>query len=255
MPSFALADVVFGALALAAFVGLRVYARRHPLADPDDVVVRGDLAASLRAWGAAVLLLGLLAWAQMPGGFTLPIWSVLALGLGAIGTAIVVLRWRVEGWKMRDGQEPSGDLEVESQTWEYGPIGGVAGPASGYVLGIMLNIMQPVHLGLAALEGAVGYAVALAIWTPGRSCTGKPRSHPPSRSTRRQPLDRHVGCARVIPAVLDQAIDSLRGYPWNPAIRQPMSAMIGKASNALERMPSELSSPTRWRRRSSEAEA
>ena len=41
---------------------------------------------------SAVFLLGLLAFAQMPGGFTLAIWSVLALGLGAIAVIVTGVR-------------------------------------------------------------------------------------------------------------------------------------------------------------------
>ena len=102
MPLFVVADLVLGAIAIAGFAGLRYYARGHQTAHADDEVVRVDLGSSLRSWGIAVFLLGVLALAQMPGGFTLAIWSVLALGLGAIGAVIAGLRWLIEGWELRE---------------------------------------------------------------------------------------------------------------------------------------------------------
>jgi len=57
-------------------------------------------------------------------------------------------------------------LRVESETWEYALIGWVAALTATYVLGLVLNIMQPVHLGISLLGSAVGYAVGLVIWTP-----------------------------------------------------------------------------------------
>ena len=166
MPLFVLADLVLGAIAIAASVLVRFDAGRHSVPHPDDEVVRADLTAALRSWGAAVFLLGLLALGQFPGGFTLPIWSVLALGLGATGALIAGLRWRVEGWELRASTPKSDLLRVESETWEFALIGWVAGLAATYVLGLILNIMQPVHLGISLLGSAVGYAVGLVIWTP-----------------------------------------------------------------------------------------
>lgn len=164
MPLFVLADIILGACAIAGWLYLRHVASRHPGGDPDSEVIRADLAASLRAWGTAVVLLGLLAYAQMPGGFTLAIWSLLALGAGSLGALLVGLRWRAEGWHV--GAPGSGLFRVESETWQFALIGGVVGLASTYVLGLALNIMQPVHLGISLLEGTVGYALGLIIWTP-----------------------------------------------------------------------------------------
>ena len=166
MPLFVLSDLVLGAIAIAASVLLRFDAGRHSVPYPDDEVVRTDLTAALRSWGAAVFLLGLLALGQFPGGFTLPIWSVLGLGLGAIGALIAGLRWRVEGWELRGSTPKSDLLRVESETWEFALIGWVAALATTYVLGLRLNIMQPVHLGISLLGSAVGYALGLVIWTP-----------------------------------------------------------------------------------------
>ena len=166
MPLFVLTDLALGAIAIAASVLLRFHAGRHPVPHPDDEVIRADLIAALRWWGVAVFLLGLLALGQFPGGFTLPIWSVLAVGLGAIGALIAAIRWRVECWALR-GYSPKSDLiRVESETWEFALIGWVAALATTYVLGLRLNIMQPVHLGLSLLGSAVGYAIGLVIWTP-----------------------------------------------------------------------------------------
>ena len=195
MPLFVLADLVLGAIAIAASVLVRFDAGRHSVPYPDDEVVRADLTAALRSWGVAVFLLGLLALGQFPGGFTLPIWSVLALGLGATGALIAGLRWRVEGWELR-GLNPRSDLlRVESETWEYALIGWVAALTATYVLGLVLNIMQPVHLGISLLGSAVGYAVGLVIWTPRAKVhrvtpiepTGPVRDVVPYRRTRRQP--------------------------------------------------------------------
>jgi len=166
VPLFVVADLVLGTIAIAGSLWLHHYAGGHPAADPDDEVVRVDLGSSLRAWGAAVFLLGVLALAQMPGGFTLAIWSVLALGLGAIGAVIAGLRWRVERWELRGSTPKSDRLRVVSETWEFALIGWVAALATTYVLGLVLNIMQPVHLGISLLGSAVGYAVGLIIWTP-----------------------------------------------------------------------------------------
>ena len=139
MPLFVLADLVLGAIAIAASVLLRFDAGRRSVPYPDDEVVRADLTAALRSWGAAVFLLGLLALGQFPGGFTLPIWSVLALGLGAIGALIAGLRWRVEGWALRGSTPKSELIRVESETWEFALIGWVAGLAATYVLGLLLQ--------------------------------------------------------------------------------------------------------------------
>jgi hypothetical protein len=166
VPLFVLTDLALGAIAIAASVLLHFDAGRHSVPHPDDEVVRADLIAALRWWGVAVFLLGLLALGQFPGGFTLPIWSVLAVGLGAIGALIAAIRWRVEGWALR-GSGPKSDLiRVESETWEFALIGWVAALATTYVLGLRLNIMQPVHLGISLLGSAVGYAIGLVIWTP-----------------------------------------------------------------------------------------
>jgi hypothetical protein len=166
LPPFILADVVLGAAALAASVWLRHHAREHGLARADDEVVRNDLTSGLRWWGLAVLLLGLLALGQFPGGFTLPIWSVLGLGLGALGVGVTVVRWRVEGWNLQPGTTSSETWVAESETWQFALIGWVSALAATYVLGVLLNIMQPVHLGISLLESAVGYALGLVIWTP-----------------------------------------------------------------------------------------
>jgi len=166
VPLFVLADLVLGAIAIAASLLLHFDAGRRSVPHPDDEVIRADLIAALRWWGVAVFLLGLFALGQFPGGFTLPIWSVLAVGLGAVGALIAAIRWRVEGWALR-GSGPKSDLiRVESETWEFALIGWVAALATTYVLGLRLNIMQPVHLGLSLLGSAVGYAIGLVIWTP-----------------------------------------------------------------------------------------
>jgi len=198
VPLFVLTDLALGAIAIAASLLLHFDAGRHSVPHPDDEVVRADLIAALRWWGVAVFLLGLLALGQFPGGFTLPIWSVLAVGLGAIGALIAAIRWRVEGWALR-GSSPKSDLSrVESEAWEFALIGWVAALATTDVLGLRLNIMQPVHLGISLLGSAVGYAVGLVIWTPRakvhRVAPLQPadpvRDGAPHRRTRRPPMRR-----------------------------------------------------------------
>ncbi len=195
MPLFVLTDLALGAIAIAASLLLHFDAGRHSVPHPDDEVVRADLIAALRWWGVAVFLLGLLALGQFPGGFTLPIWSVLAVGLGAVGALIAMIRWRVEGWALR-GSNPKAELiRVESETWEFALIGWVAALATTYVLGLRLNIMQPVHLGISLLGSAVGYAIGLVIWTPRAKVHRVTRVEPadpvrdgtPYRRTRRPP--------------------------------------------------------------------
>ncbi len=198
MPSFVIADLAFGSLAVVGWLWLRQVGGRHPAGTSDDQVVRADLGSALRAWGVAVLLLlGLLTMAQMPGGFTLAIWSVLALGLGAVGALMAGFRWWVERWDLRGSTPKSDQIRVESETWEFALIGAVTGLTSTYVLGLVLNIMQPVHLGISLLGGTVGYALGLIIWTPrarihrvetsipSEATTAAVR-RPPYRSRRRQ---------------------------------------------------------------------
>lgn len=166
MPSIFLVDLALGAIAFATSVWLQHEVRGQRLPRPDDEVVRADLTSALRWWGLAVLLLGLLALAQFPGGFTLPIWSVLGLGLGAIGLGMAALRWRMEGSTLGDRTTGGQSWVGESETWPYALIGWVVGLAATYVLGLLLNIMQPVHVGISLLESGVGYALGLVIWTP-----------------------------------------------------------------------------------------
>ena len=179
MPPFILADLALGATALAGSVWLRHDAGRHGLSRPDDEVVRTDLTSGLRWWGLAVLLLGLLALGQLPGGFTLPIWSVLALGIGGLGVGLAALRWRVEGWSFDRAAAATGAWVGESETWQFALIGWVGALSATYVLGLLLNIMQPVHLGISLLEGAVGYALGLVIWTPQTKVHRTPIAAPP----------------------------------------------------------------------------
>ena len=166
MPSFVIADLALGSLAIVGSLWLRYIGGRQPASTSDDQVVRADLGSALRAWGVAAFLLGVLALAQMPGGFTLAIWSVLALGFGATGALIAGLRWWVEGWDLRRTTTAPDRLRVESETRELALIGTATGLASTYVLGLALHIMQPVHLGISLLGGTVGYALGLIIWTP-----------------------------------------------------------------------------------------
>ena len=199
MPVFVLVDLVAGLLGVVGAMWLRSRSRRHPAADPDDQVVLTDLGTALRWWAAAVLLLGLAAYHQMPGGFTLAVWSVLALGLGVVGAAVVGLRWRVESWQLSQPRLEPPRVRVESETWEFALIGGVAGLSLTYVAGLVLGIMQPVHLAISGLEGAVGYGLGLVIWTPRAKIRPIAPATPPlpkesarasTRAPRRRPVSR-----------------------------------------------------------------
>src|SRR5881628_1502134 len=111
MPPLIAADVVVGLLASIAAALLRQSLTRRPPADPDDRVVAADIASALRAWGAAVLILGLLAISGLPGGFEKPRWSAVALGLGAVAAAIFGVRWRYEDWALgRADPAPDGPV-------------------------------------------------------------------------------------------------------------------------------------------------
>lgn len=159
-------DVTLGLLAMIAATLLRRRVSRRPPADLDDEVVASDLGSALRAWGAGVSILGLLALSGLPGGFDQPLWSMLALGMGAIGATVIVVRWRWEGWAL-GGEEPTSDRPiVESETWQYALLCGGAAMFVAYFIGLSLGLMQPVHAVVAVLEGIAGGALGYAIWMP-----------------------------------------------------------------------------------------
>ena len=166
MPTFALADLVTGAAAIAAGFVLRRYARRHPLADPDLQVVRDDLGMALPTWGAAVLVLGLLGVGGFPGGFTLPIWSVLALVVGALGAGTVALRSWARAWQLSGPPPKASQFGVASETWGFALVGAAAAGGFTFLLAASLGLMQPVHAAISVLEAVAGYAVGLVVWTP-----------------------------------------------------------------------------------------
>ena len=166
MPPFALVDLVCGGGGIACALGLRRYARRHPLADPDAHVVRDDLGLAMLMWGATVLVLGLLATGGFPGGFTMPIWSVLALGLGALGAGTVALRSWVDHWEIAGPPPEASRFRVRSETWGFGLVGAAAAGGLTFLLAASLNVMQPVHAAISVLEAVAGYAVGLVVWTP-----------------------------------------------------------------------------------------
>ena len=95
--SLAFVNVTLGLLAVIAAMVLQRRMNRRPPTDLDDEVVASDLASALRVWGAAIAILGLLALSGLPGGFDQPLWSMLALAMGAIGATVIGVRWRWEG--------------------------------------------------------------------------------------------------------------------------------------------------------------
>ncbi|HVA86763.1 MAG TPA: hypothetical protein VNF73_10670 [Candidatus Saccharimonadales bacterium] len=166
MSSLFLIDVLAGATGVVGGWWIRRRADRRPPADPDDEVALADVGSAVRAWGAAVLLAGLLGQSGLPGGFDLPVWSVAGLGLGATGAALVALRAHLEGWEFRRPAVGLDRPHVESETWQYGLIGAFVAAGLTYFVGLVVGTMQPVHLVVALLEGTVGYALGLVVWTP-----------------------------------------------------------------------------------------
>ncbi len=164
-PLFA-ADLALGTVAIVGGVWIRRRVVSRPPLVLDDRVVAADVASGLRMSGAAVLLFGLLAVSGLPGGFDLPVWSTIALALGATSVAILAVRWRWEGWALRDEDPDPDRASVQSETWQYGLLAGGATTFVAYFVGLGIGSMQPVHAVVAILEGAAGYALGLAIATP-----------------------------------------------------------------------------------------
>ena len=187
-------DVTLGLLAVIAAAVVRRRVNRRPPIDLDDEVVARDLASALRAWGAAIMILGLLALSGLPGGFDQPLWSMLALAMVAIGATVIGVRWRWEGWAL-DGDAPLADRPiVESETWQYALLVGGGTTFVAYFLGLGIGLMQPVHATVAVLEGIAGGALGYVLWTPRTKVTRRPthdlpllehRSVPRRRRTRR----------------------------------------------------------------------
>jgi hypothetical protein len=187
-------DVTLGLLAVIAASVLQRRVNRRPPMDLDDEVVARDLASALRAWGAAITILGLLALSGLPGGFDQPLWSMLALAMGAIGATVIGVRWRWEGWAL-GGDEPTPDRPiVESETWQFALLLGGGTTFAAYFIGLSIGLMQPVHATVAVLEGIAGGALGYALWTPRTKITRRPtqdvpplehRSVPRRRRTRR----------------------------------------------------------------------
>ena len=166
MPPFALVDLVCGGTAIMCGLVWRHYSTQRPLADPDLQVVRGDLGQALAVWGAAVVVLGLLAVGGFQGGFTLPIWSVLALGLGSLGAGVLGLRSWAQGWELTERSAEASQFRVASETWGFALVGAAAAGGLTFLLAASLNVMQPVHAAISVLEAVVGYSVGLVLWTP-----------------------------------------------------------------------------------------
>lgn len=159
-------DVTLGPLAVIAATLLRRRVSRRPPADLDDEVVASDISSALRAWGVAITILGLLALSGLPGGFDQPLWSMFALAMGAIGAAVIGVRWRWEGWLL-GGDEPTPDRPiVESETGQYALLSGGGTMFVAYFIGLSVGLMQPVHATVAVLEGVAGGALGYVLWTP-----------------------------------------------------------------------------------------
>ena len=191
-PLFAV-DLACGAIAIVGGVWLRRRMARRPAFDLDDRVVALDMASALRTWGTAVLILGVLAVSGLPGGFDLPLWSVLALGVGATATTIVLIRWRWEGWALREDDPAPDRAMVESETGQYGLLAAVGTTLVAYFVGLAIGSMQPVHAVAAVLEGTAGYALGLAIATPQSKIRAGPLEAAdtiPARPAQRRPIRR-----------------------------------------------------------------
>ncbi len=145
----------------------------------------------------------------------------------------------------------------ESETWEYALIGAVTGLASTYVLRLVLHIMQPVHLGISLLGGAVSYALALIIWTP-RARIHRVTSLAPTKPRWGWQSDRPTGVGGGAEQVRQPSTRSLDGLDQaiRRQTRQAANATTGRTTGASESGPrlAGIVSPVRWRRRSSEAD-
>lgn len=165
-----LGGTLIAALALVAAVRQRAMLREQPYAGVDYQVLRMDAADALRAWGAAQLMAGL-AWLAGLPRLDMPLWSYVALGLGAAGALVGIWRWRTGPlWDRPRDREPAQEdgpgARAESETWEYALIGGAIALSATYVAGLAIPVHQPVHLAVSLLEGVAGYAVGLIVFSP-----------------------------------------------------------------------------------------
>lgn len=181
------ADVTLGLLAVIAAAVVRRRVNRRPPLDLDDEVVARDLASALRAWGAAITILGLLALSGMPGGFDQPLWSMLVLGIGAVGATVIGVRWRWEGWTLHGDAPLAGRPIVESETWQYALLVGGGTTFVAYFIGLSIGLMQPVHATVAVLEGIAGGALGYVLWTPRTKITRRPTQNVPPLEQRTVP--------------------------------------------------------------------
>lgn len=185
-------DVILGLLAVIAAAVVRHRVNRRPPMDLDDEVVARDLASALRAWGAAITVLGLLALSGLPGGFNQPLWSMLALAMGGIGATVIGVRWRWEGWAL-NGDAPLADGPVvESETWQYALLVGGGTTFVAYFIGLGVGLMQPVHATVAVLEGIAGGALGYVLWTPRTKITKRPTQDVPQLEHRSVPRRRRT---------------------------------------------------------------
>jgi hypothetical protein len=140
--------------------------RRAPLAGAYEHVFQVDLADALRIWGGAQAFAGL-AWILRFDRFSMPFWSDLALLLGT--SAALMAWWRAAhaDWP-RIALGPAGEARprAESETWQYGLLAAAMGVFAGYLLGIALGFMQPIHLLLALFVGTASYPIGLVFFSP-----------------------------------------------------------------------------------------
>lgn len=103
-------------------------------------------------------------------GLGAPIWLVLAIIVGTVSLALVLLRWR----RLRPApeQSPADDPgrpdrpRLVSTTWEIGILGAGAGGLLVYIASLSHSWGHPIHWLVAGLGALFGYAVGLIAGTP-----------------------------------------------------------------------------------------
>lgn len=103
-------------------------------------------------------------------GLPAPIWLLLAIIVGIVSLALVLLRWR----RLRLAPEPSPADDpsrpdrprLVSTTWEVGMLGAGAGGLLVYIASLSHSWGHPIHWLVAGLGALFGYAVGLIAGTP-----------------------------------------------------------------------------------------
>lgn len=118
------------------------------------------------ATGTLALLVGSIVGID---GMRAPIWLLLAIIVGTVSLALVLLRWRRLRPAQRspaDDPSPPDQSRVVSTTWEVGVLGSGAGALLVYMASLSHSWGHPIHWLVAGLGALFGYAVGLIAGTP-----------------------------------------------------------------------------------------